>query len=267
MAPARDAPDILRRIVADKAAELEGQRAAVPERRLREMAEGAPPPLNLAGALTGAGIRVIAEIKRRSPSRGWIAEDIDAADLAGRYASAGAAAVSVLTNAQHFGGSIEDLAAASEAARPHGVPVLRKEFIFDPYQVHEARAHGADAVLLIVAMLEPAELSALRDLAQGMWMQSLVEVHDEAELEVALGAGAEIIGINNRDLRTFETDLATTERLAPMVPPGRIVVAESGIHTRDDLARVQAAGAHAALIGESLASSGDPGAALSGLIS
>ncbi len=266
MAPAAGAPDILRRIVADKAAELEGLKERVPEAELIEMAGSRPMPLNLAGALTGGGMRVIAEIKRRSPTRGLIRGDIDAAELAGRYVDGGAAAVSVLTNAQHFGGSIEDLAAVAGACRPKRVPVLRKEFIFDPYQVREARAHGADAVLLIVSMLEPAELSALRDLAQSMWMQALIEVHDEAELAVALEAGAEIIGINNRDLRTFETDLATTERLAPMVPAGRIVVAESGIHTRGDLDRVRAAGAHAALVGESLAASDDPVRALRELL-
>ena len=262
MPPAGDVPDILRRIVDDKAAELQQLKAQMPVERLKDLAAGRPIPLNLAGALTGPAIRLIAEVKRRSPTSGSIGPGVDAGKLAGEYADGGAAAISVLTNAQHFGGSIEDLSEVTAAVRPRGLPVMRKEFIFDPYQVYEARAHGADAVLLIVAMLNPAELLELRDLAQEMWMQVLVEVHDEAELGVAVDAGAEIIGINNRNLRTFETDLSTTERLAPMVPDGRIIVAESGIRSRKDIERVRAAGAHAALIGESLVASDDPAAML-----
>ena len=148
----------------------------------------------------------------------------------------------------------------------NGVPVLRKEFIFDPYQVYEARANGADAILLIVAMLSPAQLSELRDLAERFWMQTLVEVHDESELDVALDLGAEIIGVNNRDLRTFVTDLSVTERLAGIAPSGKIVVSESGINTPEDISRVQAAGAHAALIGEALITSDNIGRKLAGLV-
>ena len=265
--PSTDAPDILRQIVEVKAREVERLKRTVPTLELERRAERQRPPLNMAGALTGAEMRIIAEIKRRSPAKGDLRTDLDAAALAADYIRGGAAAISVLTNADHFGGSVDDLATVAEFAHGREVPVLRKEFIFDPYQVLEARAYGADAILLIVAMLDPEELSSLKELAEGRWMQVLVEVHDEAELEVALGVGAEIIGINNRDLRTFVTDLATTERLADRVPPGKLVVAESGIHGREDLHRLAAAGAHAALIGESLVVSADPAAKLGSLLS
>ena len=158
------------------------------------------------------------------------------------------------------------MAQVHSVAEGHSVPVLRKEFIFDPYQVVEARAYGADAILLIVAMLPPSLLVELMEEASRFWMQSLVEVHDEDELQAALEAGAEVVGINNRDLRTFETDLATTERLARLVPEGKIVVSESGIASRSDIRRIRAAGAHAALIGESLVAAPDPGAKLRSLL-
>ena len=264
--PSADAPDILRQIVDVKAREVERLKGAVPASELEERARRQRSPLNLAGALTGAGIRIVAEIKKRSPAKGDLRTDMDVAALAGDYIHGGAAAISVLTNAEHFGGSVDDLSTVAELAHGRETPVLRKEFIFDPYQVLEARAHGADAILLIVAMLNPDELSSLKQLAEKMWMQVLVEVHDEAELEVALEVGAEIIGINNRDLRTFVTDLATTERLAGRVPAGKLVVGESGIHGREDLQRIAAAGAHAALIGESLVVSADPVAKLRELL-
>ena len=264
--PSDSAPDILRQIVAVKADEVERLKREVPVAALEGLVAEQPAPLNLAGALTGGDIRVIAEIKKRSPTRGDLRPDMDVPQLARAYASNGAAAISVLTNADHFAGSIEDLADVGHIAHETGVPVLRKEFIFDPYQVIEARAHGADAILLIVAMLTPDELAGLKSRAEGLWMQALVEVHDAAELEVALELGAEIIGINNRDLRTFVTDLATTESLAPNVPAGKIIVGESGIHSRADLDRISAAGAHAALIGESLVVAPDPGAALAELL-
>ncbi len=264
--PSADVPDILRQIVEVKAREVERLKRAVSAPELEARAQRQRSPLNLAGALTGGEMRIIAEIKKRSPAKGDLRTDLDVAALAGDYIRGGAAAISVLTNADHFGGSVDDLATVAELAHANQVPVLRKEFIFDPYQVIEARAYGADAILLIVAMLEPDELSSLKQLAERMWMQTLVEVHEEAELEVALEAGAEIIGINNRDLRTFVTDLATTERLAGRVPPGKLVVGESGIHGREDLGRIAAAGAHAALIGESLVLAADPVAELRGLL-
>ena len=205
-------------------------------------------------------------MKRASPARGLLRADLDPAALASSYADNGAAAVSVLTNKDHFQGSIEDLEAVHGAVNPRGIPVLRKEFVFDPYQVYEARAHGADAVLLIVAMLDPGLLGELRSLTQELWMQSLIEVHDEAQLEQALAVDAEIIGINNRDLRTFKTDLEVTERLAPAVPAGKIVVSESGVSSRENIDRVRAAGAHAVLVGEALVTAADPGARLRGLV-
>ena len=253
---------ILDRIAAAKREEVERLKAEIPVAQLEERIERQARPQNFAGALMGASVRVIAEIKRASPTRGVLRADFDSASLAKAYAEGGAAAVSVLTNAEHFQGSIQHLESAQIALRGSGVPVLRKEFIFDPYQVYEARAYGADAMLLIVAMLTPESLAELFVLSQRFWMQCLVEVHDERELAIALDAGAEIIGINNRDLRTFVTDLATTERVAPQVPPGKIVVSESGIADRADVRRVGAAGAHAVLIGESLVTAPDVAAKL-----
>ena len=241
---------ILTEIVEAKKVELDRLKVDVPlpevERRIGET----KPPLNLAGALWSDSVRVIAEVKRASPAKGLLRADLDPAALASSYADNGAAAVSVLTNKDHFQGSIEDLEAVHGAVNPRGIPVLRKEFVFDPYQIYEARAHGADAVLLIVAMLDPVLLGELRSLTQELWMQSLIEVHDEAQLEQALAVDAEIIGINNRDLRTFKTDLEVTERLAPAVPAGKIVVSESGVSSRENIDRVRAAGAHAVLVGE-----------------
>ena len=250
-------PDILKAIVDAKRQEVERLKVEAPIALLEERIESQDRPLNFAGALMGSSVRVIAEVKRASPTRGVLRPDFDPAWLAKTYADGGAAAVSVLTNAEHFQGSIEHMEAVHKAVRGTGVPVLRKEFIFDPYQVYEARAYGADAILLIVAMLTPDSLAELFALSQRFWMQCLVEVHDERELAVALDTGAEIIGINNRDLRTFATDLATTERLAPLAPPGSIVVSESGIASRADVQRVGAAGAHAVLIGESLVTAED----------
>ena len=253
---------ILTEIVAAKKVELDRLKVVVPLPEVERRIEDTSAPLNLAGALWSDSVRVIAEVKRASPAKGLLRADLDAGLLAASYADNGAAAVSVLTNKDHFQGGIDDLEAVHGAVNPRGIPVLRKEFIFDPYQVYETRAHGADAVLLIVAMLDPGLLRELHALTQELWMQSLVEVHDEAQLEQALEVGAEIIGINNRDLRTFKTDLEVTERLAPAVPDGKIVVSESGVSSRDNIDRVRAAGAHAVLVGEALVTSPDPGAML-----
>ena len=263
-----DTPDILKKIVEVKRREVERLKRRVPVSELEGRVESRElsPPLNLAGALMGDSVRIIAEVKKASPTRGLLRPDFDPVSLATAYADSGAAAVSVLTDAEHFQGSIEHLAAAHRALRPRGVPVLRKEFIIDPYQVCEARAYGADAILLIASILSPERMVELMDLARHFWMQYLVEVHDEVELEGALVAGAEIIGINNRNLHTFETDLAVTERLAPMIPADRIIVSESGIGSRDDVRRVGAAGAHAVLVGEALVTAKDPGARLAELL-
>jgi indole-3-glycerol phosphate synthase len=255
-------PDILARIVEVKCREVERLKVEVPVAELERRIAAQKQPLNLAGALMGNAVRIIAEAKKASPAKGLLRKDFDARKLAETYVANGAAAISVLTNVDHFQGSLGDLRAVCAVAHSAGVPVLRKEFIFDPYQVPEARANGADAILLIVAMLTPKDLAALRALAERYWMQCLVEVHTENELRIAVDAGAEILGINNRDLRTFKTDLAVTERLAARIPAGKVIVSESGINTRADIQRIRVAGAHAALIGEALVTAPDPGAKL-----
>ena len=254
--------DILTEIVEVKRREVERLKVAAPLSLLEERIATQRPPLNLSGALWGDSVRIIAEVKKASPVKGVLRPDFDAAALAAEYVEGGAAAISVLTNVDHFQGSLADMAAVQAVAYPRGVPVLRKDFMFDPYQVHEARAYGADALLLIVGILRPDSLRELLELARKFWMQCLVEVHDADELAAALAAGAEIVGINNRDLRTFETDLAVTERLTPTVPAGKVVVSESGIREPEDIRRLKSAGAHAALIGEALVTSRDPGARL-----
>ena len=262
----RDAPDILKEIVAVKRKEVERLKRDVPISALKERTAAQPTALSLSAALGAPRVSVIAEVKKASPVKGRLREDFDPVHLASSYVDGGAAAVSVLTNFDHFQGTIDDLQAVRSVCRPHGLPVLRKEFIFDPYQVQEARAYGADAILLIVAMLDADILRELLGLAAHLAMESLVEVHDETELAAALDAGAQIVGINNRDLRTFKTDLETTERLAPRVPAGKTVVSESGISAREDVVRVAAAGAHAVLVGESLVTAGDPIAKLRELL-
>ncbi len=249
---------ILDRIVADKRQELAAARAAVPLAEMKSRLAEASPVRDFAAALRGERVRLIAEVKRASPSRGLLRPDIDPVGLARAYAGAGAAGISVLTDEKHFGGSLEHLRSVREAL-PEGPPLLRKDFLFDPYQLYEARCHGADAVLLIAAILDSGLLAELIAVAGSLGMAALVEVHDEPELERALAAGAEVIGINNRDLRTFEVDLATTERLRPLVPAERTVVAESGVFSRADVVRLQALGVHAVLVGEALVTAPDPG--------
>ena len=251
---------ILDQIVETKRRELERRQREEPLSTLEERISTLPVPLNLSGALMGDGLRLIAEAKKASPSRGLLREDYDPVALAKAYADSGAAAVSVLTEVDHFQGSLDHMSTVKEALKAQGLPVLRKDFVFDPYQVYEARAYGADAILLIVAILPPELLKELLQVSQSLWLQALVEVHDEDEMEAALEAGSEIIGINNRDLHTFETDVAVTERLAPLLPGGKIVVSESGIHSHEDMLRLRRAGAHAALVGEALVTSADPGA-------
>ncbi len=204
-------------------------------------------------------VRVIAEIKKASPSRGVMNAALDPVAQARTYAESGASAISVLTERSYFHGDPSHLAAVREAV---GLPLLRKDFIIDPDQVFESRALGADAILLIVAALSDAALRVLLDLAGELGLECLVEVHTEEELRRALDAGARLIGINNRDLRTFATDLAVTERLAPLVPPECTLVAESGVFTRADVERLGRAGAHAVLVGEALVRAEDPGALL-----
>jgi indole-3-glycerol phosphate synthase len=250
---------ILDRIVADKREELAATQRRVPFAELKARLPQAPPARPFAAALRGDSLRLIAEVKKASPSRGLLREDFDPVALARSYADAGAAAVSVLTDERHFRGSLDHLASV-RAALPQGPPLLRKDFLFDHYQLYESRAHGADAVLLIAALLDSALLALLIGLAAALDIDALVEVHDEPELERVLTAGATLVGINNRDLRTFEVDLATTERLRPSIPTEVTVVAESGVSTRADVERLAALGVHAVLVGEALVTAPDAGA-------
>ncbi len=250
-------PGVLETIVRTKREEVTRlrERAGVVEAAL----EGAPPVRPFREALAaGPSVALIAECKRRSPGAGPIRPDLDPVDLAAAYRRAGASALSVLTDERHFGGSLEDLRAV-RAAVP--LPVLRKDFVLDPLQVREARAAGADAILLIVRILDDASLRLLHDEATAHGMDVLVEVHDRAELERAIALGADLIGINNRDLSTFETRLDTTLALAASVPPDTLLVSESGIRTAGDVRRLAAAGAGAILVGESLLRAPDPEAA------
>ena len=242
-------PDILQEIVEAKRKELESQKQNLPLDRLADRVTQQPRPLNFSGALLGSSLRVIAEIKKRSPAKGDLASNVDVSKLASIYCCNGAAAISVLTNSDHFGGSIDDLRIVAEIAHQERIPVLRKEFIFDPYQVFEARANGADAILLIASMLTLKEMQNLKEVADGLWMQAIFEVHDEQELKKVLDCNAEIIGINNRNLHTFVTDIAVTERLAPSIPKGKIIVSESGISGVEDMSRIAAAGANCVLVG------------------
>jgi len=255
---------ILDDILARTRADLAGRKASRPLGAVEEAAAGRSPARGLLRALRRPGrVTCIAEFKRRSPSAGWIREGAAPADLARRYAGAGAAALSVLTDEPFFGGSLEDLAAARAAVT---LPILRKDFVVDPYQIAEARAAGADAVLLIVGALGEGEIAALLAAAAHYGVDALVEAHDAAETRRAVRAGAAAIGINNRDLRTFTVDRELAVRLRADVPPDRVVVAESGIRDAGDVARLRAAGVDAMLVGETLMRAPDPGAALAALL-
>jgi len=248
---------VLDEIVAHKRAEVAVRRAARPQAALEAACRGLGPARELAEALTpGAGrrVRLIAEVKKASPSKGVLAADLDVTAQARTYAAAGADAVSVLTDARWFKGSLEDLVAVRGVMTR---PLLRKDFTIDEYQLWEARAAGADAALLIVAALDRRALRDLHQAAKGVGVHTLVEAHTTAELEEALAIGARVVGVNNRNLQTLTTDLGTSLRLLRLLPPGHVAVAESGIFTRDDVERVAAAGAHAVLVGEALVRAGD----------
>ena len=257
---------MLDRILERKVQEIVERAGRVGIREMSRRAEAAPPPRDFLGALRARIGRgepaVIAEIKKASPSKGVLREDLDPAAVAAGYERGGAAALSVLTDRDFFQGSERNLELARATC---SLPVLRKDFIIDPYQVYEARAIGADCILLIVAALGDAMLRELAGLAGHLGMDALVEVHDAEELERALALEVPLIGINNRDLRTFRTDIATTLELAPRVPDDRLVVTESGIHTREDVARLREAGVHAFLVGEAFMRADDPGARLAEL--
>lgn len=252
--------DILKRILATKQEEVAKRQRRLALKELREMAESQGIPLDFQGTLErridNGQAAVIAEVKKASPSKGVIREDFDPREIAHSYAQGGATCLSVLTDKQYFQGSEAFLQLAKETA---GLPTLRKDFFIDPYQIYEAKAIGADAILLILAALDDVQLQDFSQLAQELSLAVLVEVHDAHELERALKLESGILGINNRNLRTFETRLDTTLNLLPQIPTDRLVVTESGIHTAADVARMRAAGVHAFLVGESMMRAKDPG--------
>ena len=255
--------DILRRILATKRSEVEAARASVPLAEMERRARAAAAPRDFAGALRAkiaAGKpAVIAEIKRASPSKGLLRDPFEPAAIARSYAASGAACLSVLTDREYFQGAPEHLAEARAAC---ALPVLRKDFIVEPYQVYEARALGADCILLIAAALAAGDMRGLEGIARELGMAVLVEVHDAAELESALTLRTSLVGINNRDLHSFETRLETTLALVPRMPQEKVVVTESGILTPEDVKRMQAAGVRAFLVGEAFMRSAEPGKAL-----
>lgn len=250
---------ILDEIVRDKRADLEHTKAAVPLAELRQRPLFRDRRRDLRAALEARRRAIIAEVKKASPSKGVIRADFHPVAIAQRYAEAGAAALSVLTEERYFQGHLDYLAAIRAAV---ALPLLRKDFLIDPYQLYEARAYGADAVLLIVAILPDALLHELLWLADELNLSALAEVHDREELDRALRCGARLLGINNRDLRTFHTTLETTERLLPAVPRDAFVIAESGIEGVADIERLERVGVTAFLIGEAFMRAPDPGARL-----
>ncbi len=245
---------ILDQIVANSRLELKIRKRSFPLIELQKVVRGQSPPLDLASALRGDRLQLIAEVKKASPSKGVIRPDFNPVEIAQTYASNGASAISILTEAKYFQGSLNYLRDIRNTLGNKRTPLLRKDFLCDPYHIYESRAYGADSLLLIVAILKPERLKELLRLSHELNMSCLVEVHNEAELEVALESGAMIIGINNRDLTTFTVDLTTTERLRPLIPQDRIVVSESGIKERSDVEKLRQWGVDAVLIGETLMS-------------
>ncbi len=255
---------ILDQIVADKVREVAEAKARMPEAELRDALSAAPPVRDFFAALEGRGtIRLIAEVKKASPSKGVIREDFHPVEIARTYQQHGAACISVLTDEAHFQGSLDYLRQVRAAVT---IPLLRKDFIIDPYQVLEARAAGADAVLLIAECLDDRQLATLHETIVSLGMMPLVELFEPVNLPRVLAAGARLIGINNRDLRTFAVDLEHTIRLRHEIPPEKRVVGESGIRDRADASRLQAAGVDAMLVGETLMARPDIGAAVDELL-
>src|SRR5947208_1806634 len=254
--------DVLSRLVLEARQDLQRRRHLMGSDQL-ELAVAAYTPRDFIGALRKPGLAVIAEMKQRTPSMGVLAEDYRPADIAHAYTDGGASAISVLTHMAGFGGRPEHIRMVRAATE---VPILRKDFVTDPFEVAEARACGADAVLLIVAALQPGQLRDLIGVSRSRGLAALVEVHDEAETAAALEAGASVVGVNHRDLRTFKVDLALTERLRKLVPKEVVFVAESGIHGPEDARRMREAGADAILVGELLMRSADPAAQIKELL-
>ena len=255
-------PSILKRILETKAEEVAVRSSHHDLAAISAMALDQPPARGFASRVTtlvASGPAVIAEVKKASPSAGVIREDFRPADIASSYQQAGAACLSVLTDEKYFQGCDDYLVQARQAC---SLPALRKDFMIDPWQIHESRALGADCILLIVAALHRDQLQELDGLAAEIGLDVLVEVHDERELEDALTTQARLVGVNNRDLHTFTTDLATSERLRPLMPADRTMVTESGIHTLEEVRRMQSSKIHAFLVGEAFMRSEDPGVAL-----
>lgn len=258
---------ILDDILQHKREEVALRKAEKPLAELKTLCAEAPRARNFASALRQgcqASVKIIAEVKKASPSKGIIREDFNPVEIARAYEANGASAISVLTDEKFFQGSLQYLMDVKSAV---GIPVLRKDFTVDEYQVYESRAAGADAILLIAAALSDEELSRFRALASDLAMGCLVEVHDAEEMARAAAVGARVIGVNNRDLKTFHVDISTSAALFPLAPPGSILVSESGIHTREDMSFLANCGAHAVLVGESLMRADDIGAKLRELVS
>lgn len=255
---------ILDRILAQTTVDVAVRKGRRPQAEIEAAAANRPVSASLYERLAEPGMSVIAEIKRASPSRGVFPVDVDPAMVAGEYIAGGASGISVLTDKPFFQGSLQDMEAAAAVAHlaQQPVPILRKDFIVDEYQIVEARAHGADAILLIVAALPDDRFRALFAKATEWGLDALVEVHDENEMIRAAAAGARLIGINNRDLKTFTVDLATTERLAPLAPREAVIVAESGVFGPAEIQRLSSAGAHAVLVGEGVITAVDRSAAV-----
>jgi indole-3-glycerol phosphate synthase len=255
---------ILSKLIEAKRQRLYKAKMRVPEAIARQMARVAAPVPSFRNALESPRrVRIIAEVKKASPSKGVLNPNLDVEALTTQYQTSGASAISLVTEEDYFQG---DLGWVSRIRQSTSLPVLRKDFIFDPFQIYETRGAGASAILLIAAMLKPDELKALHNLAQESNLDVLVEVHDEDELHEALEAGAAIIGVNNRDLKTFHVSLETSVKLSKLIPDDRLFVVESGIRSKDDIERLLDLGADAFLIGEHFVTSSDPGASLRGLL-
>lgn len=261
----RDNGLILDTIIAHKQKELAAEQQQVSIAKLEAEVANLPPTRDFRGAITGSGtVKLIAEVKKKSPSKGIIREDFHPVSIAETYVKNGAAAISVLTDKHFFAGELDYLRAIRDTV---DVPLLRKDFTIDPYHIYQARVAGADAILLIVAALTVSQLQTFMAVAASLSLACLVEVHTQEELAIALDVDAQIIGINNRDLRTFHTDIATTFRLREDIPADRVVVSESGIYSREDVMKLQEADIHAMLVGESLMRSPDIGEQVRRLIS
>ncbi len=257
---------ILEQILSANLQELEHKKLNLPIAELHKIALEQPPALDFASALQGNGVRIITEVKKASPSKGVICADFKPVEIAQTYARNGASAISVLTEPRYFQGSLDHLQDIKTALTDKKLPLLRKDFICDPYQIYESRAYGADGILLIMAILKLERLQELLGISHQLNMSCLVEVHNEAEVEVSLKSDAKIIGINNRDLATFTVDLATTERLRPLIPRDRIVVSESGLKSRSDIEKLRQLRVDAALVGESLMLASDIAAKMKELL-